>query len=76
MSVMPERLKPIFDETRDIADLFEAAGARLYLVGGVVRDALLGRLSPTSDLDFTTDVPPSRTEEILAPWADSIWLQG
>lgn len=74
--MMPERLKPIFDETRDIADLFEAAGARLYLVGGVVRDALLGRLSPTSDLDFTTDVPPSRTEEILAPWADSIWLQG
>jgi poly(A) polymerase len=56
--------------------LFERAGARLYLVGGVVRDAFLDRLSPDSDLDFTTDALPSRTQDLLAPWADTIWTQG
>jgi poly(A) polymerase len=38
---------------------FRDAGHELYLVGGTVRDALLGRLS--SDLDFTTDAHPERT---------------
>jgi len=56
--------------------LFEAAEARLYLVGGVVRDALADRLSDGGDLDFTTDALPSLTEEVLAAWGDSVWAQG
>jgi poly(A) polymerase len=56
--------------------LFEAAGARLYLVGGVVRDALADRLDEDSDFDFTTDALPAVTEGILAGWADSVWSQG
>jgi poly(A) polymerase len=60
----------------ELAHLFEAGGARLYLVGGVVRDALLGTLGPGADLDFTTDAPPATTEKILAGWADSLWSQG
>ena len=55
----------------ELARLFEDAGFHLYLVGGVVRDALLDRLSPDSDLDFTTDALPTQTEQILASWADS-----
>jgi poly(A) polymerase len=47
--------------TDPVAARFRDAGHELYLVGGPVRDALLGRA--TSDLDFTTDARP---EEILA----------
>jgi poly(A) polymerase len=74
--VVPERLRPVLDPVIDLARLFEAAGAHLYLVGGVVRDALLDRLGPESDLDFTTDALPDQTERVLLGWADSIWLQG
>jgi poly(A) polymerase len=74
--VVPERLQPILGPANELARLFEASGARLYLVGGVVRDALADRLSSATDLDFTTDALPSQTEEILARWADSVWAQG
>jgi poly(A) polymerase len=74
--VVPERLRPVLDVANELAVLFEAAGARLYLVGGVVRDALLDRLSSHSDLDFTTDALPSQTESILGAWADNVWAQG
>ncbi|KAA9166688.1 CCA tRNA nucleotidyltransferase [Amycolatopsis acidicola] len=65
------RISPLAD---DLAGLFAAAGHRLYLVGGSVRDALLGRLS--SDLDFTTDARPDRVLEIVAGWADAVWETG
>lgn len=74
--MVPERLRPTLDAANELARLFEAAGARLYLVGGVVRDALADRLSDGGDLDFTTDALPSLTEEILAAWGDSVWAQG
>lgn len=44
----------------DILKKFERAGYEIYIVGGVVRDILLGRL--TNDWDFTTNATP---EEIL-----------
>jgi len=74
--VVPERLRPTLDAANGLARLFEAAGARLYLVGGVVRDLLADRLSGDGDLDFTTDAMPSLTEQILAGWGDSVWAQG
>jgi poly(A) polymerase len=49
---------------RRLAAAFVAAGYRLYLVGGSVRDRILGR--PTGDLDFTTDAAPDATKAILA----------
>jgi len=60
----------------ELARLFEADRARLYLVGGAVRDALLGRLDPGAELDFTTDALPGTTEKILKNWADAVWAQG
>jgi poly(A) polymerase len=74
--VVPERLRPVLDIAIELAQLFEDAGTRLYLVGGVVRDALLDQLSLGSDLDFTTDALPSLTEQVLSSWADSVWTQG
>ena len=74
--MIPDRLQPLVEETREIAARFEAAGRRLYLVGGVVRDAVLGRLHDLADLDFTTDALPEETESVVAGWADAVWTQG
>jgi poly(A) polymerase len=74
--VIPERLQPILDEVRPLAERFESAGHRIYLVGGVVRDLVLGRLQPGHDLDLTTDARPERTLELLDGWANAIWTQG
>lgn len=65
------RLSPIADE---LGELFAAAGFTLHLVGGSVRDALLGRLG--NDLDFTTDARPAQIQRLLAPWADAVWDTG
>ena len=74
--VIPERLQPLVDETGEITARFERAGHRIYLVGGVVRDAILGRLSDEADLDFTTDAKPEETLRLLEGWADAVWTQG
>ncbi len=54
-----------------LALAFAEAGHELALVGGPVRDALLGRR--VHDLDFTTDARPERTIEIVKPLADAWW---
>ena len=74
--MIPERLRPLVEETSELAARFTAAGHRLYLVGGVVRDAVLGRLLDDADLDFTTDARPDETEALVAGWADAVWTQG
>ncbi len=74
--MIPERLRPVLDTTAPLAELFDAQGARLYLVGGVVRDLLLGRDSAGHDLDLTTDARPERVKALLEPWADVVWAQG
>jgi poly(A) polymerase len=74
--VIPERLQPLVEETGDIASRFTRSGFRLYLVGGVVRDAVTDRLRADMDLDFTTDARPDDIERVVGPWADSVWSQG
>lgn len=59
---------------REIGGRFALAGRNLYLVGGSVRDAMLGRL--TTDLDFTTDARPEEIQHIVRPWADALWDTG
>lgn len=59
---------------RDLGARFGDRGHQLYLVGGSVRDALLGRLSP--DLDFTTDARPEQVQQIVRGWADAVWDTG
>ena len=59
---------------QELADLFGAAGHRLYLVGGTVRDALLGR--PETDLDFTTDARPAAVLALVDGWASAVWDTG
>jgi poly(A) polymerase len=74
--VIPTSANPILEEAAPLAEIFRAAGFRLYLVGGIVRDMLLGRLTHRVDLDFTTDAEPSQIKALLAPWATSLWTQG
>ncbi|WP_312859571.1 CCA tRNA nucleotidyltransferase [Pseudonocardia xinjiangensis] len=65
------QIGPVAEE---LAARFALAGHRLYLVGGSVRDALLGRES--GDLDFTTDARPDAVLALLAGWADAVWDTG
>ena len=76
MDEVPDRIQPLLAEVAPLAERFAAAGRRLYLVGGVVRDTVLGRPVGDRDLDFTTDARPEETEAILAGWADAVWTQG
>jgi poly(A) polymerase len=60
--------------TSSLALEFKKAGFTLALVGGPVRDAILGRLG--NDLDFTTNAHPDQTRKILDSWADTVWETG
>ena len=59
----------------DVGRRFAEAGEEIALVGGPVRDALLGR-ALLNDLDLTTSARPERTLEIVSGWADSTWEIG
>jgi poly(A) polymerase len=74
--VVPERLQPILDEVQPLAGRFADAGHRIYLVGGIVRDLLLGRELRDPDFDLTTDALPEQTEALLTGWAGAVWDQG
>ena len=62
------------DVLTPLAARFAARGHELYLVGGSVRDAVLGRLA--GDLDFTTDARPEVIAEILRGEASAVWETG
>ena len=70
----PGDLVPIPDVAVRLGTAFAAAGHQLYLVGGPVRDALMGR--PVSDLDFTTDAHPDQVLAIVSPLASGVWTTG
>jgi poly(A) polymerase len=65
------RVSPVADE---IGERFAAAGHQLHLVGGSVRDALLGRLG--HDLDFCTDAHPEQVLKLIDGWAEAVWTTG
>lgn len=69
-------LNSLIEECSGLSEIFSESGASLYLVGGVVRDAVTNRLRADTDLDFTTDADPDEIERMVRPWADNVWLQG
>ena len=66
----------MLDGLAPLAERFRSAGHRLYLVGGVVRDLLLGADTALADLDLTTDARPEAIRACLRAFADSVWSQG
>ena len=67
-------LVPIHPVADELAARFAAAGHRLYLVGGSVRDAIMNR--EQTDLDFTTDAHPPAVLAVLEGWAEAVWDTG
>lgn len=64
-------ITPVIDR---LGALFADAGHELYLVGGSVRDCLLGELG--HDLDFTTDARPDEIERLLRQATGATWDMG
>jgi len=54
---------PIPDDLQDIHKRMKSAGKQLYVVGGAVRDVLLGKVP--KDYDLATDAPPDKVIKIL-----------
>jgi poly(A) polymerase len=75
--VIPERLEFLTSPDlppAQLAEIFAAAGEEIYLVGGSVRDAFLGR--PLEDFDFATSARPDQVSRLLKPWADAVYEVG
>jgi poly(A) polymerase len=78
--MVPSRFTPILEEMSPLAERFRAAGHRLYLVGGTVRDLLMSTeadvLRADMDFDATTTARPEEIKKLVADIADSVWTQG
>jgi len=59
---------PLPDDLLRLSDIFKTAGKKFYLVGGAVRDALLGK--EPKDLDIATDAVPEEVKDILGPYPE------
>ncbi len=58
----------------DLGEAFRGAGHELYLVGGYVRDGLLGEAG--LDADATTGAHPREIKRLLGPRAEHLWIVG
>lgn len=70
----PADLVPLPPGATALGAEFARAGFQLHLVGGPVRDALIGR--PCDDLDFATDARPEQILEIVTPISAATWTTG
>ena len=78
-AVLPEARQAVaaaLSAVGGLAELFKAEGYRLYLVGGVVREAVAGRFVTGADLDCTTDARPPEVRRMVSAAATSVWTQG
>lgn len=74
LRVSVDALADVLPLSTELGQRFLAEGYELALVGGSVRDAILGRLG--NDLDFTTNAKPEAALAILKGWAESVWEIG
>ncbi len=75
--MIPDRLEFLTSSDlppMQLGEIFHAAGEQIYLVGGSVRDALLGR--ELEDFDFATSARPERIASLLSEWADVVYGVG
>lgn len=75
--MIPDRLEYLTSPElppMQLAELFRGAGEEIYLVGGSVRDAVLGR--DLEDFDFATSARPERIASLVSEWADVVYEVG
>jgi poly(A) polymerase len=65
---------PVDEMAVDLGERFRTAGFQLFLVGGTVRDVLMGRIQ--LDFDFATDAKPEETLRLIQGWAERRYVQG
>lgn len=68
VSFLGMRMK-VPEDVKDLAAVFSRGGFSLYLVGGAVRDYLLGR--ENHDYDFTTDARPEEVKALFRRTIDT-----
>jgi poly(A) polymerase len=74
---VPPRLRTLLEAAAPLAEVFDRAHRHLYLVGGSVRDALVGSVDLDEvDLDCTTDARPDEVLALVRGVADQVWEQG
>lgn len=77
---IPDRLAPLLapeSPVQQLAARLAEGGHATYLVGGTVRDAVLGvGKVGEPDVDLTTSARPDEIERAVSGWADAVWLQG
>ena len=74
--MQPARFQAVIAELAPITDAFVQAGYRLFIVGGTVRDLMLGREVTELDFDLTTNALPDAVKTILEGKVDALWTQG
>lgn len=77
--MIPPRLEPLLRADgvpMRVAERFAAAGFQALLVGGSVRDALMGRQREGTEFDFATDAPPDTIDSLLRGWAYGVVTVG
>ena len=62
------------DLLKELGEMFSKNCFEISLVGGPVRDAVLGKA--VKDLDLATNAKPEEIQKCLKGWADSIWDVG
>ena len=73
-AVRAAALMQVVAQLGDLPQRFADAGFELALVGGSVRDLMLGR--PVNDLDLTTNARPEQILQCIKGWADAVWDVG
>jgi len=74
--VIPVRAKDELDALVPLSAVFQAAGKRLYLVGGRVRNLLSDRVDSSDDIDLTTDALPEQVKQLVSGLASAVWATG
>ena len=66
----------VVHEVSPLSEALAAAGYRVYLVGGIVRDLIAGRQRTSPDIDLTTDATPEQIERVVGGMTDALWKHG
>jgi poly(A) polymerase len=74
-AALARQLRRRFPAAAELGRLFARDGRELALVGGVIRDVVLGERS-AGDLDMATDATPEQVVALVSGWADAVWTVG